>query len=119
VGAPAGAGYLTITNTGPSDDRLVGGSSPVSARLEIHEMSMSGGVMKMRPVTGGLVIPSGQTVTLRPGGYHIMLIGLKSPLRLDDRFTATLQFQKAGPVRVEFHVQTPPNGAGADHGMTH
>ena len=119
VGAPAGAGYLTITNTGPSDDRLVGGSSPVSARLEIHEMSMAGGVMKMRPVTGGLVIPAGQTVTLRPGGYHIMLIGLKSPLRLDDRFTAILQFQKAGTVRVEFHVQTPPTGAGPDHGMTH
>jgi len=118
-GAPAGAGYLTITNTGDSEDRLLGGSTPVSDRLEIHEMTMTGGVMKMRPVTGGLVIPLGQTVSLRPGGYHVMFIGLKSPLTLKDRFPATLRFQKAGPVKVEFNVQTPESASGQDHGMTH
>lgn len=118
VGAPAGAGYMTVTNTGSTEDRLTGGSTPVAARLEIHEMSMTGGVMKMRPVTGGLVIPAGDTATLAPGGYHVMFIGLKAPLKVGDHVPATLQFQKAGSVEVDFLVQTP-QGSDHDGGMTH
>jgi copper(I)-binding protein len=114
VGAPAGAGYMTITNTGASDDRLTGGATPVAARLEIHEMSMTDGVMKMRPVSGGLVIPAGGTVILAPGGYHIMFIGLKAPLKVGDRVPVTLRFQNAGTIDLEFQVQVPPAG-----GKTH
>lgn len=117
VGAPAGAGYMTIINTGATDDRLTGGSTPVAARLEIHEMSMAGGVMKMRPVSGGLVIAAGDTVTLAPGGYHIMFIGLKAALKVGDHVPATLRFQKAGSVEVDFVVQQPPAGGAHDHGM--
>jgi copper(I)-binding protein len=118
VGASAGAGYMSITNTGASDDRLTGGSTPVAARLEIHEMSMTGGVMKMRPVSGGLVIPAGETVTLAPGGYHIMFIGLKAPLKVGDHVSAALHFEKAGTITIDLPVQTPPGG-GHGGGMTH
>ena len=103
---------------GASDDRLTGGSTPVAARLEIHEMSMTGGVMKMRPVSGGLVIPAGETVTLAPGGYHIMFIGLKAPLKVGDHVSAALHFEKAGTITIDLPVQTPPGG-GHGGGMTH
>jgi hypothetical protein len=120
TGAIAGAGYLTITNTGKAPDRLLGGTTPVSDKLEVHEMSMTGGVMRMRPVEGGLTIAPGQTVELKPGGYHIMFIGLKKPFKLGDHLTATLKFEKAGPLRVDFYVQTPeqagkPMAGGHDH----
>lgn len=118
-GATTGAGYLTITNTGASADRLTGGSTPAAARLEIHEMSMAGGVMRMRPVSGGLDIPAGATVALKPGGYHVMLIGLKRPLNVGDRIPATLTFQRAGTVKVEFQVQGAPAGGGHDHMEMH
>lgn len=104
-GATTGAGYLAITNPGKTPDRLVGGSTPVAAKLEIHEMSMTGGVMRMRPVAGGLVIGAGQTVTLKPGGYHLMLIGLKRPLKAGEQVPVTLTFERAGPVKTALDVQ--------------
>lgn len=106
--APTGAGYLTITNTGRAPDRLLGGSADFSDRLEIHEMSMAGGVMRMRPVAGGLEIAPGGTVALKPGGFHIMFIGLKSPLKLGDTVPFTLTFARAGAVKVACRVETPP-----------
>ena len=120
TGAIAGAGYLTVTNTGKAPDRLLGGSTPAADKLEVHEMSMTGGVMRMRPVEGGLAIAPGQTVELKPGGYHIMFIGLKKPLKTGDHVAATLKFEKAGPLRVDFYVQTPeqagkPMAGGHDH----
>lgn len=104
-GATTGAGYLAIANPGKTPDRLVGGSTPVAAKLEIHEMSMTGGVMRMRPVAGGLVIGAGQTVTLKPGGYHLMLIGLKRPLKAGESVPVTLTFERAGPVKTALDVQ--------------
>jgi copper(I)-binding protein len=95
---------MTITNHGASEDRLIGGSTPAAARVEIHEMSMDGGVMRMRKVPGGLAIPEGQTVTLAPGGYHVMFIGLKAPFATGERIPTTLRFQKAGAVTVDFEV---------------
>jgi hypothetical protein len=103
-GASIGGGYLKITNTGAAPDRLIGGSSPISDKLEVHEMSMSGGVMKMRPVSGGLEVKPGGTIELKPGGLHIMFVGLKQPLQQGQHFKATLQFEKAGKIEVDFSV---------------
>jgi copper(I)-binding protein len=111
-GAPVGGGYLSITNNGTTPDTLVSGTSPVSKTFELHEMKTENGVMKMRPLTGGVEIKPGQTVTLSPGGEHIMFVGLKQPLKQGERIPATLNFAKAGQVKVEFVVE----GMGATHG---
>lgn len=108
VGATAGAAYVTLTNTGAVADRLIGGASTQAARVEVHEMSMDGGVMRMRPVDGGLAIPAGGTVALKPGGYHIMLIGLKGPLSAGGKLALTLKFEKAGALRLTLPVQAAP-----------
>ena len=105
AGATAGAAYLSITNTGSAPDRLIGGSSPVASAVELHEMNMDGGVMRMRPVTGGLAIPAGRTIALKPGGYHIMLIGLKAPLTAGTMVPLTLRFEKAGVVKLQVPVR--------------
>ena len=110
-GASVGGGYMTITNTGTASDRLTGGSTDVSSKFELHEMSMDNGVMKMRPLGSGLEIKPGQTVELKPGGYHIMLVGMKKQLKAGDHFKATLEFAKAGTVDVDFTVE----GLGATH----
>jgi copper(I)-binding protein len=103
-GASIAAGYVTIRNTGATADRLVGGSSDAAAKFEVHEMSMDGGVMKMRPIQGGLEIKPGETVELKPQGLHIMFVGLKKPLKQGDHVKATLVFEKAGKVDVDFDV---------------
>jgi copper(I)-binding protein len=103
-GAPTAAGYLTITNTGREGDVLLGGSSPLADKIEVHQMTMAGGIMRMRAVSGGLPIPAGQTVKLEPNGYHLMLIGPKHAFRLGEHIAATLRFQRAGAVKVEFEV---------------
>jgi periplasmic copper chaperone A len=103
-GAPTAAAYMTIMNHGTSADTLIGGSSP-AGKFEVHEMSMTGGVMRMRPVAGGLPIPAGGTVTLNPQGkYHFMLTGLKAPLSQGERVPAVLNFAKAGAVKIELAV---------------
>jgi periplasmic copper chaperone A len=103
-GASVGGGYMSITNTGSAPDRLVGGSTDAASRFEVHEMKMENGVMKMRPVKGGIEIKPGQTVTLDPNGYHVMFIGLKHQLMKGQNFKATLEFAKAGKVDVDFSV---------------
>ena len=105
TGAKVAAGYMTIMNKGATPDRLVGGSSSVASRIELHEMAMKDGVATMRPVSGGLLIEPGKSVTLAPGGYHIMFTDLKKPLKQGDKFAATLEFEKAGKVDVTFDVQ--------------
>jgi periplasmic copper chaperone A len=105
-GAPVGGGYMTITNAGTAPDRLIGGSADVSSRFEIHEMSMDNGVMKMRPVGKGLEIKPGQTIELKPGGYHVMFVGLNKPFEEGQHVKATLEFEKAGKVAVDFTVQS-------------
>lgn len=103
-GATVGGGYMSITNTGKDADRLVGGSTAVATGFGVHEMSMTNGLMKMRALPNGLEIKPGQTVVLKPGGYHIMLTGLKTQLKQGSRFGATLKFEKAGEVKVDFAV---------------
>jgi copper(I)-binding protein len=104
-GANIAAGYLEIKNTGTTADRLVGGSSDIAGRLEIHEMKMEGGVMQMRPLESGLEIPPGKTVKLAPGGYHLMFRDLKTPPVQGKFFKGTLVFEKAGKVDVDFDVE--------------
>ena len=122
-GASVGGGYMKITNNGNVPDRLIGGSTNIAGSFEIHDMKMDKGVMKMRPVTDGLEIKPGQTVELKPGGYHAMLVGLKQQLEQGQHFTATLEFAKAGKVDVDFAVesigaQSPASaGGGATPGM--
>jgi len=112
-GAKIGGGYLKVVNNGTEPDRLVGGTSAVADRFEIHEMSMEGGVMRMRPLAGGLVIAPGATVELKPGGLHLMFVNLKQPLKAGERVKGTLVFEKAGTVEVEYKVE--PMGGPAAH----
>jgi copper(I)-binding protein len=104
-GAKVAGGFLTIQNKGSSADRLVSGSADIAGKVEIHEMSMDNGVMKMRPLDKGLAIEPGKTVTLMPGSYHIMLMDLKGPLKQGDKVPVTLQFEKAGKVQVTLDVE--------------
>jgi copper(I)-binding protein len=103
-GATAGAGYMTITNKGTTPDKVSCVSDDASAQCEIHSMTMEGGVMKMRPVEGGLEIKPGETVTLAPSGFHVMFRQLKHPLEQGKTVKATLKFDKAGTVDVEYPV---------------
>lgn len=104
-GAPVAGGYMTITNTGTQPDRLVGGSAPFAGKVEIHEMKMQGDVMKMRKVAGGLEIPAKGSVTMKPGGYHVMFMKLKEQLKDGEKRTATLVFERAGKVNLSFAVK--------------
>ncbi len=104
-GAGVGGGYLTITNTGTTPDRLIGGSTDISKTFEVHQMSMDNGVMKMRMLPKGLEIKPGETVTFKPGGYHLMFMGLKHQLMQGQHFKATLEFEKAGKVDVDFAIE--------------
>ena len=119
-GAQVGGGYFKITNNGSAPDRLLGGSSPVAGKFELHEMSMGGGVAKMRELTSGLEIKPGETVELKPGGYHIMFMDLKSGLKEGQTVKGTLTFEKAGKVEVEYNVgpiggAAPKGGGGHKH----
>jgi copper(I)-binding protein len=105
-GAKIGGGYFQIKNNGASTDRLVGTTVSFADHVEIHEMSMSNGVMKMRPLTNGLEIKPGETIELKPGGFHMMFMDLKQPLKEGDLLKATLTFEKAGPLEVNFSVNS-------------
>jgi copper(I)-binding protein len=104
-GAAVGGGYMAITNTGNAPDRLVGGTTDISNRFELHEMSLDNGVMKMREVGQGVEIKPGEKVEFKPGGYHVMFMGLKQQLVQGQHFKATLQFEKAGKVDVDFVIE--------------
>ena len=104
-GAKIGGGYLTIENMGTAPDRLIGGSADIAGSVQVHEMSMDGGVMKMHPLDKGLAIEPGKTVKLAPGGYHLMMMDLKSPLKKGDKLPITLEFEKAGKVQVSLDVE--------------
>jgi copper(I)-binding protein len=113
--AKVGAGYMKITNTGSEPDRLIGGTSDAAERFELHETSVSGGVASMRPLEAGIPIRPGETVELKPGAMHVMLVNLKGPLRQGTPFHATLTFERAGVVPVEFTVEGPGAGAHGGH----
>ncbi|MFP4537803.1 MAG: copper chaperone PCu(A)C [Dichotomicrobium sp.] len=103
-GVPNSAAYMAITNTGDTDDRLVAVSAEVSENTELHTMSMEEGVMRMRRIEGGLILPAGETVVLEPGGKHIMLIGLRRQLKPGDRFDLSFTFENAGEHTIEVRV---------------
>jgi len=115
-GAETAAAYLAVKNNGTTSDRLVSVTLSDAATAQIHEMSMDNGVMKMREISGGLEIKPGDTVTLQPGGFHVMLMGLKAPLKKGQTVSGTLTFEKAGTINVEFEVapigSSGPQGAG-------
>ncbi len=114
--ARTGAGYLTIRNTGQETDRLVAVSCDCAEASEIHEMTMDNHVMRMRQLPDGLAIPAGGMVELKPGGYHLMFIGLKAPFVEGEMVKATLTFEKAGSVQTMFKIG-PLGGRKTDHGI--
>lgn len=116
--APVGAGYMTVTNKGKTADRLVAAGSDISSKVEIHEMAVIDGVMKMRALDKGIEIPAGGKVEFKPGGYHVMFIGLKQPIAKDSKFKGTLTFEKAGKVEVEFQVDAAAGGGTGHTGHT-
>jgi copper(I)-binding protein len=103
-GAQVAGGYLTITNTGQTDDRLIAVSSERSSKAQIHEMAMDGNVMIMRELPEGLEIPAHESVKLAPGGYHLMLMDIAEPLKEGQVSKVTLNFEKSGPVEIEVIV---------------
>ena len=107
-----GAAYMTITDQG-APDRLTGVSSPVADMVQLHQTSDDHGTMRMRAVDGGLTLTPGQPVTLAPGGYHIMMMGLKAPLTAGSSFPVTLTFAHAAPLTVT--VQVEAAGGAMDH----
>jgi len=99
--APVGGGFFTVTNKGSADDRLVSASTSIAKDTQIHEMGMEGEVMKMRQLKDGIVIPAGSSVTLEPGGMHLMFMGLTGPIKEGDNVQVTLTFEKAGEVTLD------------------
>lgn len=102
--APVSGGYMTIKNTGSKADRLIGGSVSFAKKVEVHEMKVIDDIMKMREVAGGLEIPAGGEVTLKPGSYHIMFMKLQEQMNAGEKRAVTLKFQNAGEVEIEFDV---------------
>lgn len=116
-GAKVGAGYLSITNKGTESDRLIGGSAAPASRFELHATITENGVGRMRQINS-LEIKPGETVVFRPGGMHVMFVGLKQPLSQGQTVKGTLLFEKAGTVAIEFAVQAvgaPAGGQGGAH----
>ena len=107
---------MTITNNGTTTERLIGGASEGSSRFEVHEMSMDGSVMKMRAMTNGIEIKPGQTIEFKPGGYHVMFVGLNKQLEAGQQIKATLTFEKAGKIEVGFHVRAMGESGAPMHG---
>lgn len=112
-GARVGAGYLVIQNDGDAADRLVSVACECAEISEIHEMKMDDGIMRMRALPDGLVIPPGQSAELKPGGNHLMFIQLNDPFEAEEKVKATLTFERAGSVDVVFQVEPlrKPKGA--------
>jgi periplasmic copper chaperone A len=108
-GQQGGGGFVTLTSA--SGDRLVGGSTPMAQRFELHTMAMKGDVMEMRQVES-IELPAGKAVKLEPGGLHVMFIGLKQALPLGSKVPVTLKFEKAGEMQVEFEVMSRPTAGG-------
>lgn len=103
-GAKVAGGYLTIENRGTQPDRLLSASSAAASKVEIHQMAIQDGIMTMRPLDDGLIIPPDATVTLAPGGDHIMFVGLAAPFEEGQRIPVSLNFEHAGKIDVNFDV---------------
>lgn len=120
-GAEVAGGFVTITNSGRTDDRLIAVSSPLAAKAELHSMDLVDDVMTMRPIEGGLAIAAGSKIELKPGGNHLMLMGMDTPLKEGERAEVTLTFEGAGDISVELMVMKADtknmdhSGHGHDH----
>lgn len=117
AGSKVAAGFMTITNTGKEADTLIGGSSTIASKFEVHEMKMGDGIMRMRELKPGLVIKPGETVALKPGSFHIMLLDLKQPPKASVPIKGTLVFAKAGKVEIEYRVEPFGTRVPGDGGM--
>ena len=113
------AAYVSIMNHGKMADRLLGATSNLARKTELHLMEMDNGVMKMRPVENGIDIPAGKTIHLAPSGYHVMLVGLNAPLTADSMFEITLVFQNAGKQTIKGMAMLPSDLKVGDHLKTH
>jgi copper(I)-binding protein len=125
AGMPSSAAYLRITNNDVSDDRLIAAKTAIAKRVEIHSMEMDNGVMRMRAVDGGLAIAAGDSVTLVPGGLHIMLMGLTTDLAPGTQHEIILVFEKAGDIKLNGTAKRPADiimnmpGHDASHNQNH
>jgi periplasmic copper chaperone A len=113
-GANSGGAFFSVDNAGTKPDRLVRAASPVAGTVELHQMAMEGGVMRMRAV-GALEVQPGGKLELKPGGYHLMLSDLKQPLRAGDAFPLTLTFERAGAIEVSVQVEAMGATTGGAH----
>lgn len=118
-GARVAGGFMKITNNGKTPDRLIGGSAPFAKRFEVHEMAVVDGVMKMRELAKGLEIKPGETVELKPGGYHIMYLDVTEAPKAGTSVKATLKFEKAGDVTIDMPVVAAGAGGGQQKKMHH
>ena len=116
---PSSAAYLSITNHGQMADRLVYVTSNLARKTELHKMEMDNGVMRMRQVEGGIDLPAGKTIHLLPGGYHVMLIGLNTPLTANSIFEITLVFQNAGEKTLKGMAMLPADLEMGDPSKVH
>lgn len=131
AGAKVAGGFMTITNTGKDADTLIGGTVAIAGAFEVHEMTMADGIMKMRRLQPGLVIKPGETIALKPGSYHVMMMNLKGEPKLGAPIKGTLVFAKAGTVAIEYKVEPfgtrvpgdggmpRPKGGAGQHGKHH
>jgi copper(I)-binding protein len=113
AGQSGTAAYMTIANRGSGDDRVLAIVAPTPITATLHETSTSGGVSSMRPLEGGLDVPAGGTVVLKPGGAHVMISGLTTPLRPGQTLRLTLRFERFGDTAVDFKVASAITGV--DH----
>lgn len=118
-GAKVGGGFLKITNNGSEADRLTGGSASFAGRVEVHEMAVTDGIMRMRELEKGLEIRPGQTIELKPGGFHVMFMDLMQPLKQGEGVKVTLVFAKAGKLDVAFKVGGIADKGGDEGGHKH
>jgi periplasmic copper chaperone A len=116
-GQPTAGAYFSLENKGPAD-RLVSASTAAADSAEVHTMRMEGNIMRMRKVDGGVEVPTGQKVVFVPGGYHVMLFGLKAPLKVGDHIPLTLRFEKAGEVTVTVNIEAATT-TGHEHSTGH
>ncbi|MCA0399976.1 MAG: DUF1775 domain-containing protein [Proteobacteria bacterium] len=114
-GAKVGAGFMSITNTGSEADRLIGGSAEIAGTFELHEMKTEGTVMRMRALEKGLEIKPGETIELKPGGYHVMFLDLKKPFAEGRPVKGQLIFEKAGKIEIEYRVAPRGAAPGSSH----
>ncbi|MEP1214513.1 MAG: copper chaperone PCu(A)C [Marinobacter sp.] len=119
-GVPMGVGYMAITNHGDSDITFTSATTPRAQNVSLHESTMKDGTMSMRPLKDGLTIPAGETVELKPHGYHLMLEKLKGPLKEGESIPLTLTFEGAADMNVELNVEPLDGGVQKkDNGMDH